>query len=113
MNYRLMATRKFAAIWFPNGLTLEDVLQAPALLFDRNDKLLHKLLDQTFEERPASIPTHYIPSVEKYAEFIALGHVYGSIPDQQSNPLVHTGQMVDLSPGCHVSIKLYWHCWHL
>ena len=113
MNYRLMATPEFAARWFPNGLTLEDVRRAPALIFDRNDELLHKLLYQTFEEVPASIPAHYVPSVEKYVEFIALGHAYGSLPDQQSKSLVHTGQMVDLSPDFHVSAKLYWHCWNL
>jgi LysR family transcriptional regulator (chromosome initiation inhibitor) len=113
MNYRLIATPEFATRWFPNGLTLENVRRAPALIFDRKDELLHKLLYQTFEEVPASIPTHYVPSVEKYAEFIALGHAYGSLPDQQSKPLVHTGQMVDLSPDCHVSAKLFWHCWNL
>ena len=113
MNYRLMATVEFAARWFPDGLTLNDVSHAPALIFDRNDELLHKLLYQTFEEIPASIPAHYVPSVEKYAEFIALGHAYGSLPDQQSKSLEGNGQIVDLSPGCCITTKLYWHCWNL
>ncbi len=113
MNYRLMATPEFAARWFPKGITLESVSRAPALIFDRNDELLHKLLNQTFEEVPISIPAHYLPSVEKYAEFIALGHAYGTLPDQQSAPLLETNQLVDLSPLCHVSAKLYWHCWSI
>jgi LysR family transcriptional regulator (chromosome initiation inhibitor) len=113
MNYRLMATPEFAAKWFPNGLTIEDVRRAPALIFDRHDELLHKLLYQTFEEVPTSIPAHYVPSVEKYAEFIALGHAYGTLPDQQSKPLIHNNQMVDLSPDSHLAVKLYWHCWNL
>jgi LysR family transcriptional regulator (chromosome initiation inhibitor) len=113
MNYRLLATPEFAAKWFPNGLTIEDVRRAPALIFDRHDELLHKLLYQTFEEVPASIPAHYVPSVEKYAEFIALGHAYGTLPDQQSKPLIQNNQMVDLSPDYHVAVKLYWHCWNL
>ncbi|MCG8689253.1 MAG: LysR family transcriptional regulator ArgP, partial [Desulfobacterales bacterium] len=113
INYRLMATPEFAARWFPKGISLEGVSQAPALIFDRNDELLHKLLNLTFEEVPPSIPAHYLPSVEKYAEFIALGHAYGSLPDQQSKPLVETNQLVDLSPFCHVSAKLYWHRWSI
>jgi LysR family transcriptional regulator (chromosome initiation inhibitor) len=56
---------------------------------------------------------NYVPSVEKFAEFIALGLAYGMLPDQQSTPLIGTGQMVDLSPDCHVPVKLYWHCWNL
>lgn len=106
-------TRREIVESFLRMSSLENVRRAPALIFDRKDELLHKLLYQTFEEVPASIPTHYVPSVEKYAEFIALGHAYGSLPDQQSKPLVHTGQMVDLSPDCHVSAKLFWHCWNL
>ncbi len=113
MKYRIMATRQFATRWFPDGLALEDVRNAPALIYDRKDELLHKLLTQALGEVPASIPTHYVPSVEKYAEFIALGLAYGMLPDQQSTPLVRTGQVVDLSPDCHVPVKLYWHCWSL
>ena len=113
MNYRMMAAPGFAARWFPNGLTIEEVRRAPALIFDRKDDLHHKLLHQALEEVPASIPTHYVPSVEKYEEFIALGLAYGMLPDQQSMSLVRTGQIVDLSPDCHVPVKLYWHCWSL
>lgn len=113
MNYRMMAVPKFAARWFPDGLAIEDVRRAPAIIFDRQDELHHKLLHQTLEEVPASIPTHYVPSVEKYPEYIAMGLAYGMLPDQQSTPLLRTGQIIDLSPDCHVSVKLYWHCWNL
>ncbi len=113
MNYRLMATPKFASRWFSNGLGIEDAGKAPALIFDRHDELLHKLLYQAFGKMPDSIPAHYVPSVEKYAEFISLGHAYGALPDQQSTHLIHTGKMVDLSPGIHIPVKLFWHCWNL
>ena len=113
MHYRMMATPDFAARWFPNGLTTEDVRLAPALIYDRQDELHHKLLRQTLVEVPASFPAHYVPSVEKFADCIALGLAYGMLPDQQSTPLVSTGQMVDLSPGCIVPVELYWHCWNL
>jgi LysR family transcriptional regulator (chromosome initiation inhibitor) len=113
MNYRMMAAPEFATRWFPDGLVIEDVRRAPAIIFDRQDELHHKLLYQALEEVPAAIPTNYVPSVEKFAEFIALGLAYGMLPDQQSTPLIGTGQMVDLSPDCHVPVKLYWHCWNL
>ena len=113
MSYRMMAAPGFAAKWFPNGLTIEDVRRAPALIFNRQDELHHKLLIQILEEVPASIPTNYVPSVEKFSDFIALGHAYGMLPDQQSMPLVGDSRMVNLSPDCHVSVQLYWHCWNL
>ncbi len=113
MNYHMVAAPGFAAQHFPKGLTIEDVCRTPALIFDRNDELLHKLLHQSLGEVPASIPTHYVPSVEKYSEFITLGLGYGMIPDQQSTPLLRNGQIVDLSPENNVPVKLYWHCWSL
>ncbi|MEH0021604.1 MAG: LysR family transcriptional regulator ArgP [Desulfobacter sp.] len=113
MHYRLVATSGFADKWFPGGLTLEGVQRAPALIFDRNDALLDKLLLQAFGTVPGAVPAHYVPSVEKYAEFITRGHAYGSLPDQQSRALIDAGQMVDLLPGRCVSATLYWHCWNL
>jgi len=113
MNYRMMATPEFASKWFPDGITLEDVRRAPAIIFDRQDELHHKLLHQSLEEVPVSIPTHYVPSVEKFSDFITLGLAYGMLPDQQNLPLLRAGKVIDLSPNCHVSVKLYWHCWNL
>ncbi len=85
----------------------------PAVIFDRKDDLHYKLLHQVLGEVPAHLPTHYVPSVEKFAAFIASGLAYGMLPDQQSKPLVRAGRLIDLSPGCRVSVKLYWHCWNL
>ncbi len=88
-------------------------MQDRGIIFDRQDELHHKLLLQALAEVPSSFPTHYVPSVDKFADFIALGLAYGMLPDQQSMPLVSTGKIVDLSPDCHVSVELYWHCWNL
>jgi LysR family transcriptional regulator, chromosome initiation inhibitor len=113
MNYHMMAAPGFAAQWFPNGLTIEEVRNAPAIIFDRKDELHYKLLCQAFGEVPGTIPTHYVPSIGKFAECIVLGLAYGMLPDQQSAPLLRKGQMVSISPDYQVSIKLYWHCWNL
>jgi len=113
MNYRMMASAEFAAKWFPDGLTAEAVRRAPAVIFDRHDELHHKHLRQILEEVPGDIPTHYVPSVEKFADFVALGLAYGMLPDQQSAVLAAAGQVVDLSPDRQISVRLYWHCWNL
>jgi LysR family transcriptional regulator (chromosome initiation inhibitor) len=113
MNYQMVATPEFAARWFPNGLTLENILQAPAIIFDRQDELHHKLLFKAFGVAPESLPAHYVPSVEKFSDFITLGLAYGMLPEQQRTPLLNSGQIVELSPDCHIQVKLYWHCWNL
>lgn len=113
MHYHMVAAPEFADRYFQGGLTLENVRRSPALIYDRNDELLYKFLHQSLGEVPASLPTHYVPSVEKYVEFITLGLGYGMIPEQQSTSLLENGQIVDLSPVNTVPVKLYWHCWSL
>lgn len=62
---------------------------------------------------PALLPAHYLPSSEKFVDFIAAGLAYGMLPDQQSRDFFKQGRLVDLTPGGQVTVKLYWHCWNL
>ena len=113
MNYRLLAAPEFAARWFPKGLNMADARLAPALVFNRKDELHNKFFLKALGEVPAPLPAHYVPSSERFVDFIASGLTYGLVPDQQSSPSMLSGRMVDLAPDCHMPVKLYWHCWNL
>ncbi|HHC25317.1 MAG TPA: LysR family transcriptional regulator ArgP [Desulfobacterales bacterium] len=113
IGYRLVATPEFVARWFPDGLSIDSARHAPAVMFNRKDDLHNKLFRQIFGEAPAPIPAHYVPSSEKFVEFITSGFAYGTLPEQQSASLISTGRLIELSPSCHATIKLYWHCWNL
>ncbi len=113
MPYRVFASPDFAAQWFGGaGLTLEACHRAPFILFNRKDEVHHQLFTQLFGAIPAPLPTHYLPSSEKFAEVIAAGMGYGMLPDQQSQSLVQQGRIIDLAPGILVPVRLYWHCWN-
>lgn len=113
MHYQLFAAPEFADRWFPHGLTATDASQAPAIIFNRKDTLHEKLFSQALGEVPDPIPANYIPSSEKFADFIVRGLGHGMLPQQQSDPYVQAGQLVDLAPGHAVPVNLYWHCWNL
>jgi LysR family transcriptional regulator (chromosome initiation inhibitor) len=113
MNYHMMAAPEFARKWFPTGLTIAESHHAPAIIFNRKDALHQKLFQQFLGTIPDNIPANYIPSAEKFADFIAAGLGYGMLPAQQSEPFIQTGRLVNLAPGCNVPVKLYWHCWNL
>lgn len=113
MNYQMLASPEFAEHWFPNGLNPTDTCRAPAIIFNRKDTLHRKLLHQAFGKNHGAIPSNYIPSTEKFLDFIVMGLGYGMVPFQQSEPLLRTGQLVDLAPGMDVPVKLYWHRWNL
>ena len=113
MNYHMYATPEFARKWFPSGLTFADVCIAPAIIFNRKDQLHNKLFKLVLGQVPDSIPANYVPSAEKFVDFIAMGLGYGMLPRQQSDPFTANGRLVDLAPDHHIPVKLYWHCWNL
>ncbi len=113
MTYRLLATPGFVARWFPDGLSMDAVRHAPLIIFNRKDALHNKLLGQALGFVPADIPAHYIPSSERFADFILSGFAYGTLPDQQGAHLIKVGQLIELTPPCQTPVKLYWHCWNL
>ena len=113
MNYHMLASPDFTAKWFPSGLNIIDASRAPAIIFNRKDKLHQKLMQHALGAVPDTLPAHYIPSAEKFADFIAEGLGYGMLPTQQSEPFTQTGRLVDLAPDYSVPVKLYWHCWNL
>ena len=113
MNYHMLASPAFVEKWFPAGLTVADVSRGPAIIFNRKDELHHKLLEQVLEDVPVTIPANYIPSAEKFVDFMVMGYGYGMLPFQQSEPLIRAGRLVHLAPDYNVPVKLYWHCWNL
>jgi LysR family transcriptional regulator, chromosome initiation inhibitor len=113
MTYHMLAAPRFAKKWFPDGLTIANACRAPAIIYNRKDLLHYKLFQQAFGDVPDLIPANYVPSYEKFSDFITMGLGYGMLPLQQSEPLVRSGRLVNLSPDCNVSVKLYWHCWNL
>lgn len=112
MDYRLTASPDFAGKWFPNGLTPEAFSVAPAIIFNRKDELHARYLKKYFSVE-LQTPAHYVPSSEKFADFIASDLAYGMLPDQQSRSLLETGELIDLNPGAMLTVNLYWHCWNL
>ena len=113
MRYRLLAAAKFAARWFPQGLTREGAARAPALIFNHRDELHHQLLYQILGELPWPIPAHYVPSSERFVDIIDSGLAYGMLPDLQSRSLLEEGRLVDLAPDRNLPVELYWHCWNI
>jgi LysR family transcriptional regulator (chromosome initiation inhibitor) len=96
MRYRMMATPAFAARWFPNGLGRQAALKAPMMVFDRKDLLQANFMQREFGLLPGSHPCHYVPANESFLRCIDL-----------------SGALIDLAPGKHTDVALYWHTWRV
>lgn len=113
MTYGLFAAPGFANRWFPRGLDAEAAGKAPVLVFSRSDTLHEKLFLQALGVRPEGCPAFYLPSTERFPEAIADGLACGMLPENQSEPLLAAGRIVDLTPGHAVRVPLYWHSWNI
>jgi LysR family transcriptional regulator (chromosome initiation inhibitor) len=113
MEYRCYATPAFAAEFFPNGLNVQSVLTAPAILFNRKDSLHDDFLKLQFGFAVERYPRHYLPSPMTLLDAVAAGVGYGLVPSLQACAAAERGELGDLAPGEPVLVDLYWHHWEL
>lgn len=113
MEYRCYATPGFIAEFLADGLTVRNVLRAPAVLFNRKDALHDEFLQRRFGMRIDRYPRHYLPSPSALLEGIAMGAGYGLVPATQAQGLVQEGVLQELAPDDPVKVDLYWHHWEM
>ena len=91
------------------------LLHIPALCFNHKDQLQDRFLNEVFALHDASYPRHYFPAGDAYHLAMASGLGWGLQADVQSRLQwpgeLETGRLVDLFPGQHVDVALYWHHW--
>ncbi|MEO6593738.1 MAG: LysR family transcriptional regulator ArgP [Planctomycetota bacterium] len=112
MRYRPMASPQFFRTWFATGIDAAALSRAPVVVFDRRDDLQDRYLRQRIRRR-LDPPRHHIPASSDFAEAVRLGLGWATLPDQQSAALEEAGQLVDIDPGRHVDVTLYWQQWAL
>jgi LysR family transcriptional regulator (chromosome initiation inhibitor) len=111
MRYRALAAPGFRGRWFAQGMTAEAARRAPALVFNRKDKLQADFLESRFRLAPGSYPCHYVPASEPFLRAVLLGFGWGMVPDLQAGPHLAGGALVELAPDAPIDVSLFWHSW--
>jgi LysR family transcriptional regulator (chromosome initiation inhibitor) len=111
MRYRCMAAPAFRERWFGKGMTRAAVARAPAIAFNRKDRLQADFLLKHYGLADGSYPCHYIPASEPYMQAIALGLGWGMLPEVQMRDWQKRGILVDLAPQRLADVALFWHSW--
>ncbi|REE18585.1 LysR family transcriptional regulator (chromosome initiation inhibitor) [Paraburkholderia sp. BL23I1N1] len=111
MRYQCVASPGFAREHFAGGLILPGALKAPAILFDRKDRLHDIFLRSYFGATVGRYIKHYLPSPSALFNAIVDGVGYGLVPAMQAEPRIIDGRLVALAPDHDVMIDLYWHHW--
>lgn len=112
MRYRPMASPAFVAEWFADGVDVVSLARAPVVVFDRSDDLQDAYLRRRSRRR-LDPPRHHIPASSQFAEAICLGLGWGMLPREQFEEPERAGLLVDIDPGHHVDVTLYWQQWTL
>ncbi len=112
MRYRPMAHPRLAARWFADGVDDRGFDAAPVVMFDRKDDLQDAYLRSRGAGRPAP-PRHYVPASADFIDAVRLGMGWGMVPEADASAGLAMGELVDLDPGRHVDVTLYWQQWSL
>jgi LysR family transcriptional regulator, chromosome initiation inhibitor len=108
MRYRPRASPSFVATWFPQGVTVAALAQAPLVVFDREDRLQDSYLRRRSRRR-LEPPRHFVPGSGEFARAIGLGIGWGMVSDLQSTD----GKLVELDAEGQIDVALYWQQWRL
>lgn len=107
LRYRPMVAPAVAGAHLPDGPTPEALAAAPLVVFDRKDDLQDRYLRDRGVD-PARPPRHHVPASADFALAVRLGLGWGMLPDPDAAAGERDGVLVDLDPGRHVDVTLYW-----
>jgi len=107
--YRATASPAFMARYFPDGVTVEALEQAPSLRYSSQDDLQIQWIDQVFNAKvyPQS---HTIPSSHGFVSACLADVAWGMHPALMVDDYIADGRLVELVPDQTLDKPLYWHC---
>ncbi|WP_329111241.1 LysR family transcriptional regulator ArgP [Micromonospora sp. NBC_01699] len=112
MRYLAMASPELHRAHFAGTDTVSALATAPMVRLDRKDELQHRFAGGLTRRR-LDPPTHYVPAVSAFIEAIRLGLGWAMVPERIAREDMATGRLVDISPGRHLDVPLYWQSWRL
>ena len=110
MRYSAAANFEFAEKYFSSGFNKKNIKAAPCVIFNRKDMLQHAFFSDIMGVDIKNFPSHYVPSSEKFLDFILKGYGYGMVPHIQSNKFFKSEKLKKIYSES-LDVNLYWNCW--
>ncbi len=112
MRYLAVCSPSFFARYFGAGVNREALRRAPCVVFNPKDALQARFM-RRLTRAEIEPPQHWLPHVGGYLRACATGLGWGMCPTQMIGEMVARGELVELAPGRHLDIDLYWQSWRL
>ncbi len=106
LSYTAVAAPAFIAEHFPDGVTAEAVKQAPALIFNRKDRLQHAWASRLCGPNPR-LSMHFLPTTADITHAVRLGMGWGLNPTVLFERHFQDGTLVPLDDE-PLMLPLYW-----
>lgn len=109
LRYRPVAVPAFAARWFPAGVTVEALRQAPVVHFDRDDGLQRAWTRRRIPDG-ADPPAHHLPATDAHQRAVLAGFGWGMLCEPQLADLpADAVALLDVNEA--TDVHLYWQRW--
>ncbi len=108
LHYAAFASPDFVSTHFSDGITADTLACAPALTFNRKDRLQLTWAADVAGQAIAALPTHYIPSTHGITEAARVGLGWAVNPLPLVQPLFDNGELIRLRPDVSLETQLFW-----
>jgi len=112
MRYRAVCTPAFYERYFSEGIGRDALRGAPCVDFNPKDQLQKRFV-QKITRGEVDAPTHWIPHVSGFLRACATGMGWGMCPERMIAAQLESGELIDMAPGKHLDVDLYWQSWRL
>lgn len=107
MRYFPIASPKFVATHFAQGLSAHSINAAPLIVFNRKDDLQWRLIRKITRAKVAP-PVHYLPTSTGFLEAAALGVGWCMAPESLIMPALKSRKIVLVDEKLWLDVPLYW-----
>ena len=107
LKYCAVASPRFIAKFFPDGVTATALAAAPSLRFDRKDQLQARWV-RSVCRRDVDIPSHWMASTQAFTDASVAGIAWGMNPLAMVASHLRDGTLAELVPGKQLTVPLFW-----
>jgi LysR family transcriptional regulator (chromosome initiation inhibitor) len=112
MRYLAVCSPAFLARHFADGVTRESLRRTPCVDFNPKDQLQKRFM-RRIARTEIDPPLHWIPHVPGFLRACVTGLGWGMCPERMIAPHLASGELVEMAPGKHIDVDLYWQSWRL
>ncbi|SEI38093.1 LysR family transcriptional regulator ArgP [Paraburkholderia diazotrophica] len=112
MRYLAVCTPAYFERYFSEGVARDTLRRAPCIDFNPKDQLQKRFV-RKITRAELDAPTHWIPHVSGFLRACSTGLGWGMCPERMIAAQLESGELIDMAPGKHLDVDLYWQSWRL